>query len=200
MFARLIMPLVVLALLLAACGETITPGQLTLPGTETPAEGTQATGTAQDGVKASYSVPLVYAKYDDAARTNMAVALGANSNELRHEQIIAPGERWAWGEQLGSINDLLPQLQASNGVIGGGWSDLAARYANAWEGLGLKTEYAPAGRALIDMTDKTSPLLWLGEATGNADVVLVNDGPDPVSVSIQEETGQLIVVARIAKG
>ncbi len=195
MFTRLFVPVLALALLLAACGETITPlGQ--------PAEAAQATTVAQNGVKVARSVPLVYEKYDDAARTNMAVALAANGNKLRHEHIIMPGERWSWGEQLGDIDVLLPKLQPASGVLGGGWSDLAARYSSVWEGLGLKAEYQRSQRPLIDIEPSQSPMLWLGDPTGNADVVLVNDGPSPVALSTEEdgEKGQLTVVARIGKG
>ena len=197
MIARRLLVGFLAVLVLVGCAE---PGAVVPVAAEAPQDAPQASVVAQGEVKTAYSVPLVFDKYDSAARTNMAVALAANGNDLRHEQVIKPGERWAWGEQLGSIDELLPKLQASNGVLGGGWSDLAARYANAWEALGLPTEYALSGRALIGLTAEQSPMLWLGEASGNADVVLVNNTDQTAYLTLSEEDGRLIVHARLGGG
>jgi hypothetical protein len=187
----------VMGFALVGCDLTEPVVAIEAPSLAQPTSVPAASEPAKDGV--AESVPLIYEQYNDATRVNIAVALGANENRLRQRAVVDIGQRWSFGEQLGDIGVLLPALQASNGVLGGGWSDLAARYISAWEGLGLPAEYAKSGRSLIGMKPEQSPLLWLGEAEGNADVVLVNNGDKPVELTVIEdsETGQLTVVARV---
>jgi hypothetical protein len=197
-------------LALVACGP---PGGViitTQPTVGPAGTAAQATTVAPAAVEAPVkltvtvadSVPLVYNHYDAGTRTNIAVALAANGNRLRQASIINKGERWSFGEQLGDINALVPSLVVANGVVGGGWSDLAGRYISTWQKMGLKAEFAPAQRQLIDLEPAQSPMLWLGEATGNADVVLVNNSDQAVQLLVVEDntTGQLTVHGTAGKG
>lgn len=206
--------LAVLLLFVSSCGPGDVPGA-TVSVSGTPVAGIttvaqpvgtpQATPVPQQAAaqvvtakaETADSVPLVYAKYDPAVKQNVQAALGANNGKLRSATIVEAGQAWSFGNQLGDINVLLPQLASANGVLGGGWGDLAARYLSAWDGLGLPAQFAPSVNQMVDVPAARAPAIYLGEPEGNSDLVLVNASSLPVELTVVETDSQLVVHARV---
>lgn len=145
---------------------------------------------APAGVSAS-SAPLALGGDCDM---NIRLALDASGGALR-DVTIAPGATWSFNATIGDPTGL--PIRPCAGVPGGGWCNLAARYAQVGRALGLTPSFLHHG---VDLGagPENDVLIWStdgqpGSSGGRQDLELTNPTPRPVRLWVRETDGGWVV-------
>jgi hypothetical protein len=89
---------------------------------------------------------------------------------------LPPGATWSFNETVGHP-DMYPLITAG-GVYGGGWCDLASRYAETARILGLAREFPLHSTPLLEVERQDNVSIWNmdGSATQEQDLRITNTG------------------------
>lgn len=135
----------------------------------------------------------------------MLAALRARRNALTFV-VIPPGEQWSFNAAIGDPRTL--RLNDVNGVIGGGWCDLASRYVQAVRPLLANDDVrfvnhvASNGVAIKGVEPQDAASIWNidgrpGFDDGRKDVIIANHGTDTIILTtvIDHRRGSASVIA-----
>lgn len=95
--------------------------------------------------------------------TSMDVNIAAVAPVLK-KVVIAPGETWSFNEAVGHPDQY--DLVYSGGVYGGGWCDLASRYAEIARVFGLEREFVLHSAPLLHVERQDNVSIWNEDGTG----------------------------------
>ncbi len=124
---------------------------------------------------------------------NVHAALEAENEALKNVY-IKNGEQWSFNETIGDPDDM-GKLKTVSGQYGGGWCDLACRYVQVLQGLGLRIQHTygleplpkngdivfiqHGGKALFNCSVEESPYIWSegnkGFENGAQDLIINNN-------------------------
>jgi transcriptional regulator with XRE-family HTH domain len=159
----------------------------TVPPTRTPIPAPPAPPANQAPVVAAQRTTVVLPLPQQGPfRQNVLAALAANGRALQHV-VVPPGGTWSFNRAVGDP-DLL-DLAPINGIVGGGWCDLASYYVLALRPLLLQgslmfTRHVDAtGFGLPGLADDVAVAIW---NTNGAD--------DEQDLVVQNTSGRTIVV------
>lgn len=105
------------------------------------------------------------------------------------EVTIYPGETWSFNEAVGHPDKY--QLETVYGVYGGGWCDLASRYAEVARKQGLLLEFKLHSTPLLGVERQDNVSIWNEDGSGKQeqDLRITNNKSFPISfrVSLEEK-------------
>jgi len=113
---------------------------------------------------------------------NIRCALDANGGALR-SFVVAPGQTWSFNAAMGTGGASCAVAVA--GVLGGGWCNLAARYAQAARAAGLAVAFEDHGLGDLGGGSENSVAIW------NVDGTAGSDG-DRQDLEIRNPTGRAV--------
>jgi len=155
--------------------------------TEASTPGAVLSPHARSGTESGVSAPL--AMHGDVG-VNIAQALNARNGALRFVT-IPPGSTWSFNAAIGAPAGM--ELRSINGVLGGGWCDLASRYVQAARPL-LPPDafrYRRHRPALPDVSADDSVTIWNidgrpGTFGGRFDLEITNSGDAPLIFAVEQ--------------
>jgi transcriptional regulator with XRE-family HTH domain len=137
-------------------------------------------------VAAQRTVVVLPLPPDGPFRQNVLAALAANGRALQHV-VMPPGGTWSFNRAVGDPN--LLELAPINGIVGGGWCDLASYYVLALQpflshdSIVFTRHVDAAGFGLQGLADDVAVAIWN-----------TNGGGDERDLVVQNTSGRAIVV------
>lgn len=129
---------------------------------------------------------------DDDCGYNVQVAIEAQNNALQHVT-IAPGQEWSFNETMGNPG-LIPYRTCA-GVPGGNWCNLAARYAQVAESMGLQRHFQDHGIGDLGGGSENSVAIWNeGGQRGGQDLLITNTTNRTVQFAVQNNGTSITIV------
>lgn len=113
---------------------------------------------------------------------------------LEHVTLV-PGETWSFNATVGHP-DMYPLITAG-GVYGGGWCDLASRYAELARVLGLSREFPLHSTPLLEVERQDNVSIWNmdGSATQEQDLRITNTSSFFITMTLEMNPDTFIVQA-----
>lgn len=108
---------------------------------------------------------------------------------------IQPGEEWSFNEAVGNPDQY--QLVTVYGVYGGGWCDLASRYAELARRLGLERTFVVHSTPLLRVERQDNVSIWneTGKRGQTQDLLLRNTSDTAISFSLTSTAGEYRLTA-----
>jgi hypothetical protein len=109
------------------------------------------------------------------------------------EFTIYPGETWSFNEAVGHPDKY--QLETVYGIYGGGWCDLASRYAEVARKHGLLLEFKLHSTPLLGVERQDNVSIWNedGSGTQEQDLRITNNKSYPISFRVSLEDKNYLV-------
>lgn len=135
------------------------------------------------------------------AGVNIRAALHANNGQLQRV-VILPGKTWSFNAALGDPRRI-DDLREVNGILGGGWCNLASRYVQAARMIlpdnAVLMRLHPNGLPNVDPQD--APSIWnpdgvMGFADGRSDVLITNVMDRTIIITAVERRSSVVVCVK----
>ncbi len=122
---------------------------------------------------------------------NVVVALDANSSALRNV-VIPPGGTFSFNATMGNPSSI--DYRTCEGVPGGNWCNLAARYSQVARALGLSPEFQDHN-ADLGAGRENSVTIWNEDGqAGGQDLLITNTLPHTVSFRAEQRDESIVII------
>lgn len=132
------------------------------------------------------------------AGVNIRAALHANNGRLQ-KVVIFPGETWSFNAAVGDPRRI-DDLREVNGILGGGWCNLAGRYVQAARMIlpDHAVHMRPHPNGLPNVDPQDAPSIWnpdgvMGFADGRSDVLITNVLDRTIIITAVERRSSVVV-------